>query len=67
MDYVSQEKLDLIQREARRVQELARELSVTRSASEAQRIRRKMVRLSKDIEEASGAADDRDEAMRAVG
>jgi hypothetical protein len=67
MGYVSQKNLDLIQREARRMQELADELSAARSSAEARRIMREMAELSREIEEASGAADDRDEAMHALG
>jgi hypothetical protein len=61
------DNLDLIQRDARRVQELARKLSSASSASEARSIRREMAKLSKEIEEASRAAHDYDEAASAVG
>jgi len=49
------------------MQKLARELKVARSASEAQEIRREMARISKEIEEASRAADDYDGAASATG
>ena len=64
---VPQENLELIQEEAQRMQKLARELKVARSASEAQEIRREMARISKEIEEASRAADDYDGAASATG
>jgi hypothetical protein len=64
---VPQENLDLIRKDARRIQELASALRTAESADEARRIRREMARISKEIEEASLAADEYDKAVRAVG
>ncbi len=64
---VPQKNLDLIQEDARRMQKLARDLEVAESTRDAQRIRREMVKISKEIEEASRVADDIDRAMRAAG
>ena len=61
------ENLDLIQKDARRMQELARKLGGASSSNEARRIRREMAKLSKEIEKASRAAHDHDTAARAVG
>ena len=64
---VPQKNLELIEKEARRIQELARDLKVAESAREAQRIRREMARLSKEIEEASRADNGHDGAISATG
>lgn len=61
------DNLDRIQKDSKRMQELARDLKAAHSAREARRISREMSRLSKEIEEASQAAGGYDTDARAAG